>query len=106
MRGEAVVRIGAKPERRANCVAVGASASESAYAKRRRRTGLADGGRAAEDEDGLAVVLAATAGLPGRCEAEAAAALRVVEAHGGGGERDGQRGGLLERQVRWDLGTC
>ena len=68
------------------------------------RTDLSDGGRAAEDEDGLARVLGLAAVLPGRGDGGGQGVGMVHPEAGGDGrdcEVDGR--GLVEGDVLWDL---
>ena len=70
------------------------------------RTVLSDGGRAAEDDEGLAGVLGLPALLPGRSEGDGLGVGVVVpEAVEDGREPDGHGRGLVEGEVLRDLCT-
>ena len=69
-------------------------------------TVLSDGGRAAEDDEGLADVLSLAALLPGRGERYGLGVGVVIpEAGDDGRESEGHRRGLIEGEVLRDLCT-
>ena len=108
--GDAVARMGENLERRATwmavcVVSVHMHGRERGTGERRGgRTVLPDGGRAAEDDGGLADVLGLAALLPGRSERDGFG-VRVVapEAGGDGRESERNRCGLVESDVLRDL---
>ena len=74
--------------------------------ERGMRTVLSDGGRAAEDDEGLAGVLGLAALLPGCGEGDGLGVGVVVpEAGDDGRETEGHRRGLIEGEVLRDLCT-
>ena len=64
---------------------------------------LTDSGGTANDEDGLARVLAASALLPRRIETQTIILLARIQAKCGSANRDRESGGFLKGQVRRDL---
>ena len=99
---EAVVMMGEKPESLANWITAHAVSIWETELWR-RHTVLADSRGTANDEDGLARVLAASALHPGRIEAKTVVRLAGVQAKCGSANRDRESGGSLERQVRRNL---